>query len=434
MKRKIDETLDTWKISPRRKPLVLFGARQTGKTTSVLAFAQRSFQQVMHIDFIKRPELKSAFIGSLEPNVVIANLSAMMRQPVSPDTTLIFFDEVQECDSAVTALKYFCTDAPQWHVIAAGSLLGVRIARDGYSFPVGYVDIDTMHPMDFEEYCWALGDEAAFNIARQCLDGYAPCPAHDMLMRRYREYLMVGGMPEVVVLQANGENLELSRRTQATISESYMADMAKHAENTDATKIAACWESIPSQLAKENESKKFTWKNVASGARADRYSSAVDWLRAAGIVDACTQVSAGESPLKSFENPHAFKLYLADTGLLSCKYDAIPQDLDDTGPRTARFRGALAENYVMQQLVSSGLKPYYWGMQSKGEVEFIVRGHDGVVPIEVKSGSNVKSTSALNFAKKYGCPYVVRITAKNFGETELVKSLPLYAANLIAEL
>lgn len=432
MRRKIDAVLDRWNAAKDRKPLTLLGARQTGKTTSVLAFGARSFRSVLHVDFIKRPDLKEAFAGALDPGTVIANLSAMMRQQVSADDTLVFLDEVQECDEAITALKYFATDAPQWRVVAAGSLLGVHVARTA-SFPVGYVDMETLRPMDFEEYCWALGDEAAFELARRSFGAWSKCAAHEMLIDRYRQYLMVGGMPEAVAALAEGAQLDAVRKRQREIVDAYVADMSKYAEAVDSVKLVACWDSIPGQLAKESGSTRFVWQEVASGARAGRYGTAIEWLRAANLVNVCTQVSAGEAPLKSFENKKSFKVYLADTGLLSCLYDAVPQDLLDKGPRTARFRGGLAENYVMQQLVAAGMTPYYWGMQSTGEVEFVVRAADGVVPIEVKSGRNTESPSVRRFAKKYGCPYIVKASMKNFGNENGVRSVPLYAVGLLGK-
>ena len=253
-------------------------------------------------------------------------------------------------------------------------------------------------------------------------------------MGLYRDYLLVGGMPEAVGEFARERRIADVSGVQRDIRVAYVADMVKYATSADAAKISACWESIPAQLAKGSGSTKFVWRYVASGAKAERYGSAVDWLVASGIVSKCTQVSEGVSPLRSFENESSFKLYVADTGLLANAYDAVPADLDDRGTRSARFRGGMAENYVMQQLVASGQRPYYWGAQSTYEVEFVLRLRDGIVPIEVKSGTHVRSTSAKRFAQKYGCPYVLRVTGKNFGAMGEVRNVPLYAACLIGEL
>lgn len=432
MKRKMDQSLIAWKSTPNKKPLVLFGARQTGKTTSVLDFAKREYQHLVFIDFYRQPEMKAAFTASREPQAIIMALKALLRIDITPANTLLFFDEIQGCDDAITSLKYFCTDAPEYDVIAAGSLLGVHVARKG-SFPVGYVDMLTMHPMDFEEYCWALDEERSFDLARLCYRTNSPCPVHDRLTQLYRTYLLVGGMPEPVNTYAKSRDMARMAKQQSDIRTAYVADMAKYATSADAAKIIACWDSLPTQLAKESGSTKFMWKYVASGAKAERYGTAVDWLAASGIVSKCTQVSDGVSPLKSFENPGSFKIYVADTGLLANAYDASPSDFDGKDHRSARFRGGMAENYVMQQLVSTGAKPYYWGMQSVQEVEFVLKFPDGVAPIEVKSGKRVSSPSAKKFADKYNCPHVIRVTEKNYGMDEGIKSVPLYAALLIGE-
>lgn len=431
MRRKIDAQLDAWKEQQEKKPLVITGARQTGKTTSVLEFGRRAYREVVHIDFYRQPHLKAAFAGSLEPTVVVANLEALLMRDIPAEGTLLFFDEIQDCDQAVTALKFFCQDAPERDVVAAGSLLGVHIARTS-SFPVGYVDLLRMHPLDFEEFCWAVGEERALALAQSSFEDWRPCPVHESLMARYREYLLVGGMPEAVALHAQGASLARVRKAQEDVCTMYVADMAKYTTATVAAKVVACWESLPAQLAKESGSTKFTWKEVTARGKAERLGSAVDWLGYAGIASKCTQVSAGVAPLKSFENPSSFKLYVADTGLLASKYDAGPRDLDATDARSARFRGGLAENYVMQQLVAADVTPYYWGMQSTYEVEFVVRAPEGVVPIEVKSGANVSSPSARRFADKYGSPFIYRVSARNFGEAGGVRSVPSYAAHLIA--
>ena len=432
LERKMRQKLEAWKNSARRKPLVIFGARQTGKTTSVLAFAHEAFQDVAYIDFYRQPQLKAAFQGSLEPAAVLAAVAALLQKDIDWNHTLLFMDEIQACDEALTSLKYFCQDMPDLPVIAAGSMLGVHVARNG-SFPVGYVDMLTMHPMDFEEFAWAQGQKAAFDLARASYGQSSFCPVHDQLMETYRNYLLVGGMPEPVQAFCRDGAVSSARDVLENIRTAYVADMAKYADAADAAKILQTWESLPEQLAKESGSTKFQWKKVASGAKAERYGTAVDWLAASGIVSLCTQVTDGISPLKAFENPRSFKVYVADTGLLAAAYQARPSDFDGTDHRSARFRGGMAENYVMQQLVSTETKPYYWGMQSTYEVEFVVQMPSGIVPVEVKSGAPVSSPSALRFADKYGSPEVIRVTAKNFGRSDSVRNVPLYAALLIGE-
>jgi len=433
MKRKIDDTLVRWQHDKSRKPLVLIGARQTGKTTSVLSFGATHYDNVVHIDFVKQPLYKTAFEPSIDPTSIITDLEALLRQDIDTGTTLLFLDEIQECDRAIASLKYFCQDMPTLDVIAAGSLLGVHVARNE-SFPVGYVDLRTMHPMDFEEFCWACNEQRAFELVRTALQAVEPCAVHDRMMDLYLNYLLTGGMPEAVLAHAGGKQLDDIRKIQSDIRTAYIADMAKYIAHTDSAKIIATWESIPNQLAKESGSTKFMWKYVASGANAQRYATAVDWLTAAGLVDRYTQVSAGLRPLKSFEIPASFKLYMADVGLLTSAYDALPQDFGQVDHRTARFRGGVAENYVSQQLRAAELEAYYWGQQSAYEVEFVTCIDGKVVPIEVKSGRRIRSTSAQRFAEKYDCPTIIRISAKNFGRSEQVLSIPLYAACLVPEI
>ena len=431
MKRKIDDKLIAWKERVH-KPLIIFGARQTGKTTSVLEFARSNYRSVVHIDFYKQPSAREAFRGDLTPAAIVAALEAILDVDVAPGETLLFFDEIQACDAALTSLKFFCADDSDYDVVAAGSLLGVHVAREG-SFPVGYVDMMLMTPMDFEEFCWALGKKRAFDLVRRSFENFSPCAVHDQMTELYRSYLLVGGMPEVVARYAAGARLGEVRDKQDEISVAYVADMAKYATAADTVKIVACWESLPEQLAKESGSTKFTWRYVASGAKAERYQTAVDWLVAAGLVNRCIQVSEGIAPLRSFENTSSFKLYALDTGLLTSWYRAEPADFSGKDHRSARFRGGVAENYVMQQLAATRAAAYYWGMQSTYEVEFVVRIGEDVVPVEVKSGERVRSTSAKRFAEKYNCPYIVHVTAKNFGATDNVRSVPLYAAVLLAE-
>lgn len=430
MQRKITTQLLAWKKQTNKKPLILFGARQTGKTTSVLAFGKEHYAHTVHVDFIKQPQLKAAFNGDVSPASIVARLSALLHLELDNTNTLLFLDEIQECDAAITSLKYFQQEMPELDLIAAGSLLGVHVARNG-SFPVGYVDMETMHPMDFEEFCWAIDETRAFDIVKESYDSLTSCALHEHMIELYRSYLLVGGMPEVVAQHANGKHLEALRDIQENIHTAYVADMTKYTKGLDAAKIVACWNSLPAQLAKESGSTKFMWKTVGNGAKAERHAPALDWLIASGIVNRCTKVSAGVAPLKSFEEVNSFKIYMGDTGLLSCAYNAQPADFETKDARTARFRGGVAENYVMQQLVAHNHKSYYWGMQSTNEVEFIIRNNDGIIPIEVKSGHRVQSRSAKQFAQKYECPYVVRISTKNFGLDNNIKSIPLYAACLI---
>ncbi|TPF86937.1 hypothetical protein BW13_03035 [Bifidobacterium sp. UTCIF-37] len=434
MKRTIDIKLDEWKSSPRRKPLILFGARQVGKTYAITHFAERSFDSMAYVDFSRETRAAIPFGDSIAPADIIRGLESLLHMRIDPDRTLIVLDEIQLCERALTSLKYFCDDAPQYHVVAAGSLLGVKVNRSRYSFPVGKVDMLTLHPMNFKEYLWAKGEE---RLADGIRDAYqtpeVPFPYHDIAMDLVREYMIVGGMPESVSAYLESDRrMEDARTVQRNIITAYTADMAKYSTPRETQRILEAWNSIPRQLAKENH--KFQYKAIRSGGRSNMYQGALSWLVSAGIITRLTQVSEPVAPLRAFEDPSSFKIYMADTGLLSSEYDILPADLLPADNKASVFRGALNENYVLQQLIADELHPHYWGTLNRGEVEFIVRDRQGdVIPIEVKSGTNVTARSLVAYRAKYSPRYAVRLSARNFGAEGDLRSIPLYAAWLLAE-
>ena len=426
MRRKIDVQLEAWLSSSRRKPLVLNGARQVGKTYSVLRFGNARFAKVVHIDFSAQESYRRLFAGDLTPDTLIPQISALAKTPIEPESTLLFFDEVQACPRALTSLKYFCEQAPEYHVIAAGSLLGVSLARQDYSFPVGKVDQLSLYPLDFEEYLWALGEDILCGLLRDCFSKNKPLGVHGRAMDLYRDYLMVGGMPEAVARFVEERNFASVRRVQSLLVDGYLADMTKYASPIDSAKVLSVWRSVPEQLAKENH--KFQYATIASSARAHQYEAAVNWLRAAGMVEFCCRVSEGRKPLRAFAERDFFKLYLLDVGILGCLQGIGLEDLAPKADKASRLRGGIAENYAMQQLVAAGVEPFYWGTASRAEVDFVVQLKGEVVPIEVKSGENVSSRSLEAYRKAYEPPYVLRLSAKNFGFERGVRSVPLYAA------
>ena len=429
MKRLFENELKRWKARPNKKPLVIYGARQVGKTTTVRDFARENYDNVVEINFVERPDLMIAFEGSLEPETLFANIQALTKNAVTQGTCL-FLDEVQECENAISALKFLNNNKAGVDVIAAGSTLGVHIARSA-SFPVGNVTLKRMGPMNFEEFCLATSMDSAFELVKTSFATLDFCAAHELMLQTWRKFLLVGGMPEAVKAFAKAGDVNSVQSIQDDINTAYMADMAKYIQNLDTTKVIDCWKSVPSQLAKENESTKFAWKNVGSGASKRSHGSAVDWLVNAGMVNRLNMVTCGASPLASFENRDAFKIYMSDTGLLSRMYRAKMSDFEASDNRTARFRGGIVENFVMQEFVASGVHPFYWGVKSKHEVDFVVSAKDEIVPIEVKSSAHTKATSATYFAEKYGCTSILKLSTKNFGESEGVKSIPIYAAGLI---
>ncbi|MFZ2756459.1 MAG: ATP-binding protein [Atopobiaceae bacterium] len=427
MKRKIAADLQSWKESSRRKPLILLGARQVGKTYSVLAFGKDSFDNVIHADFAESPDLSRLFAGDLNPKRLTSLLTERFQTRIDPERTLVFFDEVQRCPQAVTSLKYFCEQAPEYHVVAAGSLLGTTIQKREGLFPVGKVDMFEMHPLDFEEYLWALDRKGLADMIREHYDSAEAFPLHDLSLDLYRRYLLVGGMPEPLDAWVQDQDMAEVRRAQSLIATGYLADIAQYTEGLDAAKVAGVWRSIPQQLAKENA--KFQYAVIRTGARRSEYAPCIEWLIDAGLVSPCRHITDAVRPLENFVEDANFKLYLLDTGILASLYQATMPDLMPQADKASRFRGAIAENYVMQQLVAAGVKAYYWGTASKSEVEFVYADQNGrVVPIEVKSGRNTSARSVRSFSEKYDIPYVLKPSTKNFGLAGGIKSIPLYAA------
>lgn len=436
--RTIDQRLRQWKESRARKPLVLLGARQVGKTYALKAFAAAEFGSIAYLDFSRDADARDLFESSLSPSDLVSSLEIYLHMTIDPSSTLIVFDEVQLCERALTSLKYFCDDAPRYYVAAAGSLLGVKINRGAYSFPVGKVDLLNMHPMDFEEYLYARGEHSLAKAIRSAYETPdKPFALHERSMFLVREYELVGGMPEVVgeYISAGASGLaafEAAARKQLEICTAYAADAVKYADESDAPRILAAWESLPRQLAKDN--RKFQYKVIRSGARAMQYQNALDWLEASGIAMKCLRVSDGQAPLAAFAEDANFKLYGADTGLLARRFEADPSDILPSDNKAAGIRGALAENYVHQQLKARDASVYYWGTASRYEVEFIARKRTGeVVPIEVKSGDNVRSLSLGEYRRRYEPEVMYRISARNFGDANGIVSIPLYAAWLLAE-
>jgi len=426
MERKITAQLAAWKGSPRRKPLILLGARQVGKTYSALAFAQSEFENVVHADFAESPDLIQLFAGDLKPERLIGMLAERFQTRITPESTLVFLDEVQRCPQAITSLKYFCEQAPAYHVIAAGSLLGATVHKRAGLFPVGKVDMLDMHPLDFEEYLWAIGRKGLADMIREHFLSMEEFPLHDLALDLYRRYLLVGGMPEPLDSWVHGQNMAEVRRLQSLIATGYLADIAQYTEGLDTTKVTAVWRSIPRQLAKENT--KFQYATIRTGARSSGYAPCIEWLTGAGLVNPCYHITDAVKPLENFVEDANFKLYLLDIGILTSLYQATMEDLMPQADKASRFRGGIAENYVMQQLVSSGVNAYYWGMASKSEVEFVFSNKSGkVVPIEVKSGKNTGAKSVRSFAEKYDIPYTLKPSMKNFGSGNGVRSIPLYA-------
>jgi predicted AAA+ superfamily ATPase len=427
MERKIVNELKEWKESSSRMPLIIYGARQVGKTYTALSFGKEHYKNTVYFNLEDSIELTNVFERDLNPERIIKELSAKSGQTIFKGDTLIIFDEIQSCECALTSLKYFCEKAPEYHIIAAGSLLGVALNREKYSFPVGKVNMLTLYPLDFEEFLWALDKAQMVDLVRNSFEKNEPLSLHDTLMDLYRTYIITGGMPQAVLEYSRMRDFNFVLAAQKNINDAYVADMAKYAQPNETTKIMAAFSSIPAQLAKEN--KKFQYKVIKTGARAYEYETPLDWLRASGVIINCRKVTEGKLPLSAYADNSSFKVYMTDTGLLCSKFGIPANAVLIDIPSFEGFKGALAENYVASSLTVNGYTPYYWESQGKAEVDFVIQDRDGhIIPIEVKSSDNVRSKSLNMFISKYKPIYSIRISAKNFEFENDIKSVPLYAA------
>ena len=426
MERKVIEALKRWKSSPKRMPLLLGGARQVGKTYTALTFGKQYYKNTAYFNMEDSSEVTAIFERDLDPARIVRELSVKSGENIFPGDTLIIFDEIQACERALTSLKYFCEKAPEYHIIAAGSLLGVALKREKYSFPVGKVERMTLYPLDFEEFLWATGNEKLCGLIRNSFADFTPLSLHETALDLYRIYLVVGGMPKAVSEYVDTHDFDFVTAAQKTLGDSYIADMAKYATPQDTTRIMAAWGSVPAQLSKENH--KFQYKVIKSGARAYEYETAIDWLKAAGMINVCTRVREGKIPLSAYADNDSFKIYMMDTGLLCSKFGIAANVVLSSPHNFDGFKGALAENYIMQALTVSGFDPYYWSSPGKAELDFVIQDRGGnILPLEGKSADNVKAKSLRTFVSLYEPVYAIRVSAKNFGFENNIKSIPLYA-------
>ncbi len=425
MERKIVKELDKWRHSESRKPLIVYGARQVGKTHLALTFGKRKYKNTAYFNMEDSRELVAIFDRDLNPERIVAELAVKSGQTIFQEDTLIIFDEIQACERALTSLKYFCEQAPGYHIIATGSLLGIAVNREKFSFPVGKVDMRRLYPLDFEEFLWATGNTDLGGLIRISAEENRPLSLHESAMDLYRRYLVIGGMPEAVLQYVKTSDYNFVLATQKSLNDAYIADMAKYATPRETAGIMAAWASVPGQLAKEN--RKFQYARIKSGARAYEYEMPIAWLKAAGVINQCVKVTAGHTPLSAYADSSFFKLYMMDTGLLCSKFNLPAAAVITSPPSYISFKGALAENYVMQALVAANYTPYYWESTGKAEVDFVVQNREGrVIPIEAKAADNVRSKSLNLFMEKYEPPYALRISGKNFGFENKIRSIPLY--------
>ncbi len=428
MYRKITVFLEEWKISKHRKPLILQGARQVGKTYSILEFGRTHYENVAYFNFETNPKLNKIFEENISPAYLIPLLSHTAGQTIVREKTLIIFDEVQLCERALTSLKYFCEDAPDYHIIVAGSLLGVAVNRAKYSFPVGKVDMKTMYPMDMEEFMTAQGEDVLVKQIKTCFQTDTPLPSvlHDAAMQLYRQYLIVGGMPECVMQFAQTKDYILVRHIQETLLASYLNDMGKYNNLNEIKKTRLTYDNITVQLSKKNT--RFQYKLLKKGGRASEFENAIEWLCLSGIVSQVYRVEQIRKPLENYRDIDAFKIYVSDLGLLCAKKNLTANDILYMAEEISDFKGGMAENYVHVQLTINGYASYYWESGRSAEIDFIIQHGGRLIPIEVKSADNTKAKSLKLYMETYKPAYAIKLSAKNFSFENGIKTVPLYAA------
>lgn len=428
MYRLIQEKLLAWKNNPYRKPLVIQGGRQVGKTYTVLNFGKEEYENIAYFNFQTNALISETFRENIEPSYLIPVLSRICGFPILKETTLIVFDEVQLCERALSSLKYFCEMAPRYHIIAAGSLLGIAVNRNENSFPVGKVDRLTMYPMNFEEFMIAAGEKELTQTIRNCFSTHSPLPAalHDAALNLYRKYLVIGGMPEAVSRFIETDNFYLVRQLQETILNDYLDDMSKYQKNaSDISKTRLTYNTIAVQLSKTNT--RFQYKLLKKGARASEFENAIEWLVLANIVSRIYRLDSMRKPLENNKDIDSFKIYLSDTGLLCAQEKITLDDILHDNQDLNNFKGGLTENYVNSQLQISGFCPYYYEEEGKAEIDFIIDRNGTIIPIEVKSSEHTVSKSLNYYMNKFSSTRGIRISTKNFGKEGNLESIPLYA-------
>lgn len=425
IKREIIDKLKAWKDNPRRKPLVLQGARQVGKSWVLKKFGQECYEDVVYINFDTMPGVKDDFKRTKEPHKLLKVMEMMAGRAISPSTTLIIFDEIQECNEALNSLKYFCEDAPEYSIVCAGSLLGVALNRAGASFPVGKVDFMNLYPVSFAEYLRAA-DEPLYH-SYEMIDEVMAVPEiiHQQLIDAYKVYLVLGGMPEAVSAYIDTRSWDEVKTVQDAILQSYSLDFAKHINNKDIPRVFQVWGNLQDQLARED--KKFRYADIQKGARAREYEGAIEWLCLAGLVHRVSAIETPCLPLSAYKKSNAFKLYLNDVGLLGRKFDLDYKTVLMGDNLFTEFKGVMAENYVLQSLVRQlGNQHYYWTSGNKAEVEFVLQFEGKIVPIEVKADKNVTAKSLAYYRKSYQPQLSIRLSTLNMRKDDDLLNLPLY--------
>ncbi|MDA3798562.1 MAG: ATP-binding protein [Kiritimatiellae bacterium] len=439
MQRKAIQSLLEWKDSPDRKPLILRGARQVGKTWLLKEFGKQYFSNVVYVNFDEDDTAKQIFDNDYNIERIITALQLQCNQSINSTETLIILDEIQEAPRAITCLKYFCENAREYHVAAAGSLLGIA-SLEGTGFPVGKIDFLDLYPMSFSEFLNATDNKRYADLLEN-LDWQNITTFENKFIEYLRYYYFVGGMPEVVASFANNRDFFKVRKMQNSLLDAYIRDFSKHAPNILVPRIRLVWDSVPTQLAKEN--KKFIYSNLREKARASEFELAIQWLKDAGLIHTVVRVKKPRVPIMSYQDT-AFKMFSLDVGLLGAQSGLDAQSIIDGNRIFTEFKGALTEQFVLQQLIAEcSIEPYYWSAEnSKGEIDFIFQHGTSIIPLEVKAEKNLKAKSLIVYSRKNKIPLALRTSMASFNKSIVDSSdnsefefqlidLPLYAISQV---
>jgi uncharacterized protein len=422
MKRTLYNNLLEWKSSQRRKPLLLQGARQVGKTWLINDFGKCEYKHYIYLNFEQTTNLKTLFINELAPKKIIENMGLLLGKKVNAAETLICFDEIQTCPEALTSLKYFQEHAPEFHIIAAGSLLGVSLGKTS-SFPVGKVNFLTLYPLSFAEYLDAIGQELL--VEKLSVLDTLPEILHEKLLEHVKMYFFLGGMPEVLVDYIQHQDIRAARTIQNDILKSYQRDFSKYSDPSQAIKVAEIWQSVPFQLAKEN--KKFSYNDVKNNARATSYQQSIEWLKNAGLVHVVNQIRGAKLPISGYADNSKFKIYLLDTGLLSALLNLSSDIILKPNELFLEYNGAFVENYTCLELLKTlEQEVFYWNSEREAEVDFVFQWNNVIYPLEVKSGLNRNTKSLRSYAEKFQPKLLMRASPRNFIRSEEFINIPLY--------
>ena len=429
MYREIINDLKKWKDKARRKPLLLTGVRQCGKTYIVEEFAKECFDNYVYVNFESAENMSGVFDYDFDVKRIITELEKQFKTKITAGNTLVFFDEIQECPRAITAMKYFCENMKELHLICAGSLLGVALKEKNISFPVGKVNRLQLYPMSFKEFVIANGRDDLIEVFNDWPEDRTIPDLYSVPMKKLlKEYYLIGGMPEVVKTYVETKDFDEAFEVQNEILKDYADDFSKHAPLSEVPKIRWIWDSVPVQLAKENN--KFVFSHVKEGKRSAELEDALQWLENAGLIIKTELVEKPELPLDGFADKTYFKVYMSDVGLLRAKSKVAVQTIMNESDLYVRYKGAFAENYVLNELKSTGKNPFFWRSGNSAEVDFIYESEGEMVPVEVKAADNTQAKSYKQFCKKYAPRVGIKLSEKNIAKNQIEEtvtySIPLY--------